>query len=139
MSSDHTQLLRRPLPPRRTPPIVKPPPAPRPSAGPVILDQSDAGTRRPSRWDADTPAPRAAPPTPLQPDTSAPLMDRVTEGFPCKPPRSRPRNPLLELLQSDVRFRAPPPIFCLSDFLQSHSGSQHNSQSPPAACPPDLH
>ncbi|KAL7385670.1 hypothetical protein ABVT39_026003 [Epinephelus coioides] len=135
MSSDHICLLRRPLPSRRFPPIVKTSPAPTVSAGAAVqsllLDQGDAGPRGSSRQGADTPAPRAAPPTPLQPKTSTLLTDKITEAFPCKPPRLRPNNPLLSLLHSDQRFLPPPPTFCLSDFLQSHNGAQDSSQSLP--------
>ncbi|TMS01153.1 hypothetical protein E3U43_014393 [Larimichthys crocea] len=106
------RLLRRPLPP------TKSLPARRASGGALIVDQADGGTRGSSRQDADTPVPRAAPPTPQLPHTSTCLMGGVTQGFPCKPPRPRPKNPLLTLLQSDSRFVAPPPVFCLSDFLQ---------------------
>ncbi|KAK2840385.1 hypothetical protein Q5P01_014125 [Channa striata] len=141
MSSEHAFcLFRRPLPPK-----VKPPAIPRPSGGPrlpPLLNRADPSTREvASRQEADTPAPRAAPPTPVRANISTLLTDRVTEGFPCKLPRTQRRNPLLELLQSgtrskkivlaDRRFRAPPPTFCLSDFLQNHNGSQFGSQSPP--------
>ncbi|XP_039646742.1 proline-rich receptor-like protein kinase PERK2 [Perca fluviatilis] len=125
MSSDHIWLLRRPLPPKRIPPVGKPRPAPRPSGVKMTslpLDQGLAGVGGSSRQDPDTPAPRAAPPTPLHP--SPPLTDTITEGFPWKRfpwkrLRLRPNNPLLTLLQTDKRFIAPPPTFCLSDFLQS--------------------
>lgn len=64
------------------------------------LGQEDPGMNGPIREEADTPAPRAAPPTPLLPDTSTLLLDRVTDGFPRKSLRTLPKNPLLKLLQS---------------------------------------
>ncbi|KAI3356300.1 hypothetical protein L3Q82_017196 [Scortum barcoo] len=126
MTSEHVCLLRRPVPPKRFPPVMKTPPALRPSGAvmsSMFQHQVDPGPRGSSRQEVDTPVPRAAPPTPLLPDTSPPLMDRITEGFPRKPPRSQRQNPLLRLLQSETRFMAPPPIFCLNDFLQRPDGA----------------
>ncbi|XP_071376251.1 leucine-rich repeat-containing protein 63 [Centroberyx affinis] len=132
MSSDHARLLRRPLPPKSFPPIVKTRPAPRPAVKqPPPLCLSDADGTRSSRQEVDSPAPRAAPPTPLQDDTCtcSPVMDRLTGGFPCKPPRLLPRIPLLHFLHTDPRFIPPPPSFCLNDFLQSRHGVRRGSRS----------
>ncbi|XP_038862464.1 leucine-rich repeat-containing protein 63 [Salvelinus namaycush] len=71
-------------------------------------------------WDYDPAAFRAAP-TPL---TSVPsmLIPKIIEGFPCKPPRTLPKIPLLDLLKTDPRYIPFPPSFSFNDFLRDPNG-----------------
>ncbi|XP_041699365.2 leucine-rich repeat-containing protein 63-like [Coregonus clupeaformis] len=135
MSSEHARLLlRRPLPPKKIPPIVKPLPSPILSG--TIIDSLPSTARRDLKdsasersesschvlplWDYDPAAFRAAP-TPL---TSVPsmLIPKIIEGFPCKPPRTLHKIPLLDLLKTDPRYIPSPPSFSFNDFLLYPNG-----------------
>lgn len=76
-------------------------------AGPQSLSSyhSHGGGRGSSRQEADSGAPRAAPPTPVLTDSSGPDEVRISEVFPCKPPRAHYQNPLLRLLHSGNNTR----------------------------------
>ncbi|XP_041739351.2 uncharacterized protein LOC121571757 [Coregonus clupeaformis] len=131
MPSEHARLLRRPLPPKKIPPIVKP-------LLPPILSDSLPSTERKALkdsategsesrchalplWDYDPAAFRVAP-TPL---TSVPsmLMPKIIKGFSCKPPFTLPKIPLLDRLKTDPRCIPSHPTFSFNDFLRDPNGS----------------
>ncbi|XP_029936124.1 leucine-rich repeat-containing protein 63 [Myripristis murdjan] len=117
MSSDHVRLLRRPLPPKKLPPVLTPRPAARPP-----------DSRGSSLQEADLHTPRRAAPTPVMADTSALTTDSMSMGFPWRKPHILPKNPLLQILHTDPRFVPPPPSFCLCDFLQTRHEVGRGSQ-----------
>ncbi|XP_029493685.1 leucine-rich repeat-containing protein 63 isoform X2 [Oncorhynchus nerka] len=134
MPSERARLLRRPLPPKKNPPIVKSLPSPilsgtiidsLPSTERMDLKDSATGWSESSchmlpLWDYDPAAFRVAP-TPL---TSVPsmLIPEIIEGFPCKRPRTLPKIPLLDLLKTDPRYIPFPPSFSFNDFLRNPNG-----------------
>ncbi|XP_072542772.1 uncharacterized protein [Salminus brasiliensis] len=112
MASDHVQLLRRPLPPKKLQPILKP------------LLQTDVlgAAEEPilSPWDFDPQLPRAAP-TPLSLLSPVPpaMSPTITNSFPFRPRRTFHQSRLLDLLCDHPRYAQPPPCFSLNDFQES--------------------
>ncbi|XP_010878363.2 uncharacterized protein LOC105016322 [Esox lucius] len=122
MPSEHTRLLRRPLPPRNAPPVVKR--LPHLLSGPIVdplpfIERKalkDSGTE----WSESS-------------CRMPPLLDHdpgvSVKGFPCKSPRTLPKIPLLDLLKTDPKYIPPPPSFCFNDFIQEPNG-EGEAQSP---------
>ena len=61
---------------------------------------------------------------PASAQTTAPsmLLSKMSEGFPCRPPRTLPKIPLLDLLQTDRRYKPSPPSSCFNAFLRIQTG-----------------
>ncbi|XP_048095899.1 uncharacterized protein LOC125292566 [Alosa alosa] len=146
MSSQHIILLRRPLPPKKLPPIK--PPLSQSISGSASGQESDYPERScPSSsavasWEGSAdPQPTAIPqPTPVTPSDpppspSPPAPPRIFPHFHCRPARILPTIPLLSLLPEHARYAPLPPPFLLNDFLlqlgrgQSHGGSRRRRVS----------
>lgn len=86
-----------------------------------VTEGSESSCRLVPLWDYDQPVFRVAP-TPMLTAAPSLLLPKIIEGFPCRPLRTLPKIPLLDLLHTDPRYVPSPPRFRFNDFLQSHDG-----------------
>lgn len=133
MSAENARLLRRPLPPKKVPPLIKSFPH-HMLSDPVVesipsirralgstTPRSDSSCQVPMFWDHDRPIFRVAP-TPQLTAIPSILLPKMIEGFPCRPPRTLPKISVVDLLQTDPRYIPSPPSFCFNDFLRRENG-----------------
>ncbi|XP_046902458.1 uncharacterized protein LOC124485137 [Hypomesus transpacificus] len=133
MSTDKAKLLRRPLPPKKVPPIIGPLP-PCTLSGTVVESMPSVrrtGKSSATKWSensyqmslsGDDDLTFRVPPASAQTTAPSMLLSKMSEGFPCRPPRTLPKIPLLDLLQTDRRYKPSPPSFCFNDFLRIQNG-----------------